>query len=379
MRPIPNEEKEDDQVEVEKILEHRFDEKNNVSYLVKWKDHDASENEWVTEDNFGTMEIINEYWKSIHRKDQPETTSPIEPKKRGRPPKVALLGILTFFFFLLTMGQAQTVIRSNFLYCQLQSKTVVDEDSCIPSHMESRLRFPEIMNYTVKFDAQNRTVVPDEVKLKVLKRMRKEVTGVGIRCKMETIIGHFDSYFFTGRTPPIFEYKNVILSKDDCKRMIETGVCDVREGSKMTCENSEHCSFTKNPEESYSWPHQISTTGYRCSTTRIVLEGDLSRPILADCMATKGFCVLESSTVIWNASIIHECPYEALTEASFKWVTPSIIRSEREKIALELLERKSICNENHLAYSTSEGLYVTKAELSRRTRHGRPTRKSRRF
>jgi hypothetical protein len=41
---------------------------------MKWKGHDENENEWVREDNFGTVDIIDKYSKYIHRKNQSETT-----------------------------------------------------------------------------------------------------------------------------------------------------------------------------------------------------------------------------------------------------------------------------------------------------------------
>jgi hypothetical protein len=36
-----------------------------MEYLVKWKDQPTSENSWVKESNFETIEIINKYWASL--------------------------------------------------------------------------------------------------------------------------------------------------------------------------------------------------------------------------------------------------------------------------------------------------------------------------
>ena len=55
--------------EVEKILKHRRTSNRKFEYLVKWKDHHSSENSWVQESNFDTIEVINKYWKSIESRN----------------------------------------------------------------------------------------------------------------------------------------------------------------------------------------------------------------------------------------------------------------------------------------------------------------------
>ena len=59
--------------EVEKILNHKTV-KNKIKFLVKWKNHNASNNSWEPESNFNFKVLINRYWESI-QKSKPERKS----------------------------------------------------------------------------------------------------------------------------------------------------------------------------------------------------------------------------------------------------------------------------------------------------------------
>ncbi len=70
------------------ILDQRKNPKtDSIEYLVKCKDFDETENEWVPEELFDSVDLFNEYNNAIHRKDQTEVTSPIEKPKKKRGPK----------------------------------------------------------------------------------------------------------------------------------------------------------------------------------------------------------------------------------------------------------------------------------------------------
>jgi hypothetical protein len=71
----PPEEDETEHYEVEKILKHRRSTSTKqLEYFVKWKNHPQSENSWVKESNFNTMEIISDYWKNLGTSPKPTTT-----------------------------------------------------------------------------------------------------------------------------------------------------------------------------------------------------------------------------------------------------------------------------------------------------------------
>ena len=132
---------EEESEEIKEILDHKT-EKGKIKYLVKWK-NDKLENEWVDENNFDTVEIINEYYKKIHRKDQEETTSPIE-KKRGRK-KINLksnnlaLTVIILYIFIGIIGSAVQIeedntfeIKGDYRYCEPTQRIISLDDNCIP-------------------------------------------------------------------------------------------------------------------------------------------------------------------------------------------------------------------------------------------------------
>ena len=62
---------------MEKIINCKTED-GKLKFLVKWKDRSEDENEWIGEELFDTVKIINEFYKNIHRKDQEEQTKSIE-------------------------------------------------------------------------------------------------------------------------------------------------------------------------------------------------------------------------------------------------------------------------------------------------------------
>ncbi|RKP16827.1 hypothetical protein ROZALSC1DRAFT_24846 [Rozella allomycis CSF55] len=51
-------------VQVEKILEHRLNADNTSEYLVNWKNHDPSYNQWEEEIDFHDFTLIRKYWEA---------------------------------------------------------------------------------------------------------------------------------------------------------------------------------------------------------------------------------------------------------------------------------------------------------------------------
>ena len=143
---------EKESVEIEAILNKRVNKENDrIEYLVKWKDLDETENEWVSEDLFDEFKMINEYNQKIHRDLNKEFNSPIEKattkkagkkSNRGRPPKViSILSIICFFFIICAsandnnskiINYNNTRIKENFTLCDKSTSKIVNlNDNCI--------------------------------------------------------------------------------------------------------------------------------------------------------------------------------------------------------------------------------------------------------
>ena len=109
LKPIlEDEDKPEESFEVEKILDKRKnDTTDKIEYLVKWKDLDDNENQWVPEDHFDELQIINEFNQRIHSAPTDEQNSPIEPKrKRGRPRKFNLAATLVIIMMFILSAAA---------------------------------------------------------------------------------------------------------------------------------------------------------------------------------------------------------------------------------------------------------------------------------
>ena len=103
--------------EIEKIIDSRNN-KGKLQFLVKWKNYSDEENEWIGEEMFDTVEIIDEYFKRIHRKDQEgkEHTAPVETAKRGRPKKANMVKYFLSLIFLVIFQSILTFMHTCWVF-----------------------------------------------------------------------------------------------------------------------------------------------------------------------------------------------------------------------------------------------------------------------
>ncbi|KDQ60319.1 hypothetical protein JAAARDRAFT_191712 [Jaapia argillacea MUCL 33604] len=105
-QPATENEGDDEEYEIEKIIESKFGAYPNgkTGYLVKWKGYTDGHNSWVHEDDAANAsELIKTYWKEHHRpiarrrkksltrhSDSPEPSESAPQKKRARRSKAAV-------------------------------------------------------------------------------------------------------------------------------------------------------------------------------------------------------------------------------------------------------------------------------------------------
>ena len=164
LKPILEDESilEMESVEIEKILNKRKNnDTNKMEYLVKWKNLDETENEWVPEDHFVELKLINEYNAKIHRDMTMEHTSPIEqPKRRGRGrPKrvIPLMTILNLFLFIVICSannEYETItVKDVFKKCDKSKSRLINlEENCSMDN-EGETDFPELDTYINETEA----------------------------------------------------------------------------------------------------------------------------------------------------------------------------------------------------------------------------------
>lgn len=61
---IRNINKDDEVYEVEDIVDHKINDNNTYSFMVKWKNYESSENSWVNEDDFNHKDLIKKYFSN---------------------------------------------------------------------------------------------------------------------------------------------------------------------------------------------------------------------------------------------------------------------------------------------------------------------------
>ena len=85
--------------------------------MVKWKDLNESENQWVPEENFDELKIIQDFNQNPHRDINQEHVSPIEKAaKRGRGRQkrtIPILTILLNLFIIITLAACDN--ENNFM------------------------------------------------------------------------------------------------------------------------------------------------------------------------------------------------------------------------------------------------------------------------
>ena len=135
---------------------------------------DDEDNEWLSEDKFDDIKIINEYNQRIFRAEQPEQFQPIEKKKRGRKPKVkpaiiplapvTIIAIINYILSLLVLSvraqdnsntthliknsiENNTIhIEGKFKYCDVKTNEIIDLYEPCRNRDESKAKFPELIH-----------------------------------------------------------------------------------------------------------------------------------------------------------------------------------------------------------------------------------------
>jgi hypothetical protein len=237
----------DDNVsEVKRILNDRT--RNNViEYLVEWKD--KSTKEWISENEFQTVEIINDYWKS-------KTGGPVK-RGRGRPPKNLLSVFLTLILFTQTL-------ETNIFCTGSERAPMIDIDEICQWKYNPQRNFTEFSEeYGTK-------------RLIILSKKKHEVTGTGYKCKIEVKSINCSKSFFGVETCQKSEWNPINLKSEDCWNMQKTKHCSIEKANynkKMNC-NDNGCYLEDIPNDKFNCLETNYLHGYKCSLFNIGITAD---------------------------------------------------------------------------------------------------------
>jgi hypothetical protein len=179
--------------EIKKILDDKKIE-NKIQYLVEWSKGDQS---WVKEEDFQTIDIINDYWKS-------KTSNQVEKRKRGRPPKKPALGLnmvisCIFVFLCLISGGMFAKMK----YCSKENSRIID------------------MNKICTDNIREASIKRDFRQVILLNKLHHQVYGTGYRCKASrSLMTCSKSYFWQINGCPMSVWRSIELTSEDCWNMI---------------------------------------------------------------------------------------------------------------------------------------------------------------
>jgi hypothetical protein len=348
---------------VDKILKHRLNKEKEYEFYVKWEGYSDKFNQWISQDNFDSPKMIQEYFKSL------ESDSQKQPRTRSKMPKSNVLQTVLVILCCFTLTQAVN-IHETFPFCD--------------GHLNSK--YVNINNFCVKTFQFSQTGEGSVKQINVLNKLSNPISGIGYQCKMEKIIskthlGILGNEVVNSRTN-IEE-----LSAEECAYMISSKKCH---GHEMICDNS-NCYYEEEVSLSFNYIADLLFEAYKCSFAVRVISSTDENKVMIDkhkqpCKAKDLSCILHDSTVIWNKDVIHECPYEkilpdltirSLGANSNLWTTkipkPKTIRLQPKEIityhghkrqtkdkqpSLLFKITEAITQCNHTMYTTSEGLYL---------------------
>ena len=281
--------------EIEKVLNHEI--RNGVNwYLTKFKDDD--ETMWLPEENFNTMEAINEFFA---RKAS---------SRNGKTKKIAsnnfifsfikLLSIFSFIFFILLAPVSAFSVSGNFDYCNINSKSMDKIDFRTPCSVFKNRK--GLNNSKAEY-----------VDAYILTKLHDVVSGEGWHCKKKTLIRQTEETIFFSRHSDYY-VEEVKVSPAECAYMVNTKLC--YDNIKMIC-NGKTCSYHEEPDHVYRWGSTILNKNYSCSVTPIYIsaENENSKLFGKECTVNDEYCPLGNEMIIWNnKEIVHNCPFTIIAE-----------------------------------------------------------------
>ena len=279
---IENEDLPNESVEIEKILDKRKNSGNQkIEYLVKWKDLNESENQWVPEENFDELKIIQDFNQNLHRDINQEHVSPIEKaakRGRGRPKRtIPILTILLNLFIIITLAACDSgnkfMIFEKYKKCDRSTdKIVALNENCIVEDL-TVTDFPELDSYLnvneladllrstsliEKSEPVIKQLAPKtaekealmETKMYILAKLHDEISGQGYQCEMNKVKYILTETLFGEKYPPILSQEKLKVDSETCWHMIQNRICDSR---PLKCLNNLCVTLKPTLNDKYSW------------------------------------------------------------------------------------------------------------------------------
>ena len=339
--------------EIEKILNDRKIE-NKLEYLVKWK-HET-ETTWVKEEDFQTIDIINDYWNKKTNKENEEkvkrtttttnkTTGTNQPKSRGRgrPPKYSIANLMMYVIhcILITTVYAGEKIK----FCNNNGNSIIDMDSLC--RWKSEQTNTNQINFTQPI---------------LLNKLFHEVSGTGYKCKLQRKTMNCSEGILFEKSCLQSDWTPIKIGDQECWNMINSKRCvieDINLNKRMKCD-ANGCSYEDELEPKFNWLSTNYLNAYRCIFHSVsILAKTKTAEIFNEgkCKANEFKCEINKEMLVWNQSVIHECPYEIINlKGKFIKKNNYLINYEENVLLEPTIEIKQ-CDTR--LFKTNQGIFLT--------------------
>lgn len=266
---------------IEAILNHRKRD-GIVEYQVKYN-NDVFPQEWIPVTEFKSTVLIEHYHTNIGKEKEGTQTARSAFKANHL--------FLAFVWFMLLLSTCGVKINDNFMLCISNENSQLIDTSGVCKVNETTTQMKKA-DYTV------------------LERRKYIVSGMGTYCKRSKVLVRTWSEMFGQQHSERSVFQEVVTAAE-CRALKLSRNCF---GSVMTCSEQNKCVFEQEPELKRSYWVPMDNTIYNCEFgEHLVMGATLDRPLFSDatssCRAQDLSCILAHSTVIWDANVIHKCPY----------------------------------------------------------------------
>ena len=208
----------------------------------------------------------------------------------------------------------------------------------------------------------------------VFSKMTHEVSGIGLECSKSKTEWTFYRTIF-GDYYKSSETSFIQLNREECLNMRKTKICQIKENGellKLDC-NGDICSSIDKAVESWLikswWWGEENATTYDCEILPKFITAKQAKDFIfgTNCVPADLACHLKKSIIVWDKSIILECPFRPLIlKELFQMVEAEngehvlISYSNQTGLAMKIHKETTECG--HHMLETTEGLYISNYE-----------------
>ena len=338
LKLVPEDIEEDDDeahVEVDHIVKHRKYNRK-LEFLVKWKDRPESENSWVSEADFDTVQCIEEYWSRINK--APAANLAFKKLK-------SFINVINLAMIMSTIipNTEAIKINDNFKFCEIHDNKAVWDipESCRSGNTLENPHHSKSTYY-------------------VLNKRSNEVAGKGWYCTAtKRIVTSYQSFFGQNEISRN-DRTSLELTREDCRDMVNSKTCN---NKIMKC-YGDYCVSEKTHEIKYSWLQTEVAEWIDCEIYAQQIEAEHAntkiltpRMTISSCLARDLYCKLTTGMIIWETLLIKHCPYEWVKTIQLERFSGMLISRAENKL-FQVTGNTTVCDQIEVL-TTAEGFFLS--------------------